>query len=136
MAYMVSAHGGRWSSPVHNIWMPDGFSMKYFVQDQQILLNNVAWPLYQKLRANKTTEVESAVVETVDPGGKTYNYSCWNYPQIGDACGVFQVGGSLILSLSGFTAQNPLTILGLINLLKKQKCAPGVIYWVACQEAS
>ena len=135
MGYIVSAHGGRWCVPVHQIWMPDGFSVNYFVDDGAVLSNATAWPIYDALRHNDTAYADARVVETVGPEEMTYNYSCWNYPELGDDCGIFAVGGARILSLAAYPEQNPLTLSVLCTWLQENGFSPGPIYWLACQTA-
>lgn len=136
MDYIVSGHGGRWAIPTHMVYPTGGFSVSFFVKDGNILTNAAAWPIYNHLLAGDEASVQAQIAETVLSGQPAYNYSCWNYPQLGANSGVFKVGAistnNPVLSLSAYTEQNPLTLGRLLELLPQ----PGRIFWVACQVVS
>lgn len=136
MDYVVSGHGGRWATPTHEVWLPEGFTANFFVQDGGILSNEDAWPIYNHLLAGDESSVQGKIVKTVQSEEKAYNYSCWYYPELGRNSGVFKVGAittdNPIIDLSDHTGENPLTLGGMFELLPE----PGVIYWVACQAVS
>jgi|GEM_PF-2064148 len=133
MDYIVSGHGGRWIEPTHEIWMPNGYTANFFVQDGEILSNEEAWPIYNHLLAGDEASVQAKIVTSVPPGKKAYNYSCWYYPELGRNSGVFKVGAITtdhpIIDLSTYTSENPLTLAKIIELLPEA----GKIYWVACR---
>ena len=135
MNYIVSGHGGRYVEPTHYVWVPDGYTVVFFVEDGQILLDDDAWPIYNDLLAGSEDSVQGKIVATHGAGDQVYNYSCWPYPELGNDSGIFEVGGSTdrpIIDLNQYTGENPLTLGRLFGQLPQ----PGVIYWVACTEAS
>lgn len=136
MNYIVSGHGGRWARPVHEIWVPEGCSVEFFVNDGEVLSDKTAWPIYNHLLAGDEQTVRRQIVKSVPSGAKVYNYSCWHYPELKWNSGVFKVGGisteKPIIDLSGYTGEQPLTLAQMFKMLPE----PGVIYWVACQSVS
>ncbi len=136
MNYIVSGHGGRWASPTHKVFPPDGFTVNFFVNDGEILTNEAAWPIYNHLLAGDEKSVKSKIVKSVSQGQATYNYSCWYYPELKWNSGIFKVGAisteKPIIDLSKYKEDSPLSLGSMFDMLPER----GVIYWVACQVVS
>jgi len=130
MDYIVSGHGGRWSAPEDRVIVPAGFTVKLYVRDGEILQNTSAWPIYNHLLAGDTTRY--AAVHTVFEGGSLYNYSCWNYPELGYNSCVVNVGAisprNPIINLAAYPGSAPLSLKTMFTML-----SPGCIHWVACR---
>lgn len=136
MDYIVSAHGGRWNKPEHKIWLPEGVTVNFFVLDGEVLDDKTAWKFLELLLAGNEAEVNKKIVESVAPGDGVYNYSCWNYPEIKPASGIFEVGAgncdNPVINLDEQDGNNPVTLSQIISSVKN----PGVIYWLACRTVS
>ncbi|AKT38540.1 putative adhesin [Chondromyces crocatus] len=134
--YIVSGHGGRYTQP-GQVTVPAGFSVVFFEEDNRILYNEDAWPIYNHLLSGDEGWVQSRVKHTYQAGDTLNDYACWKYPELTRNSGIFKVGAfsssNPAISLDGYNYSSPLMLSELFTQLSG---SPGTIYWVACTEAS
>ncbi len=134
MSCIVSGHGARNKSPEHKIVVPKGYKVAYFVNDGELLYDNDAgWPVFNHLLAGDEKWTQNKIVEEVNEGQWTFNYACWDYPEIKRCSGIFKVGAystkDPIIDLSNYSFNKYLTLKEIFS-----QVSPGTIYWVACRE--
>lgn len=127
---IVSAHGGRWSDQQEDLIVPQGSKVVYYVNDGEILTNDDGYNILAQLQAGE--EPGGSVIQQVNAGSPTCNYSCWNAPEFQEYCGIFAVGEQTqVASLQEYTEDNPLLLSQLFD--DYPNCT---IYWVCCREIS
>jgi hypothetical protein len=138
MAYFVSGHGGL---PINGetTQVPSGVNFFLYCHRGEVLQNAIAWPIYTALLAGNIPGGAcgaGGVCQQFFPDATMPNYVCWNYPQIAEASGVFNVGAitanNPVVSLAGYTEANPLKLSDLFALLANAPGGAGDIHWVAC----
>ena len=126
----VSAHGGRWSTQSKDYQVPGQSTIDFYVDDGGILSNTEGYEIFDQLKQGH--EPGGTVVQAVDHGDTTYDYSCWYAEEFPRYCGIFEVGtGNLLMDLAKYSEEHPL-LLSDIN----KKFPDTVVYWVCCREVA
>ena len=132
--YIVSGHGGCFKG--EQWWVPDGVQVHFYCMKDRVLGDNKGYTILDKLLLN--VDVYTAWV--AGPGKAISAYSCWAYPGIAPASGVFRrKSGQLVMSLAGTSGKKPVALGHIAHVLSKERAEAGkwtIIHWLACTTES
>lgn len=130
--YIVSGHGGCFKGEQYTV--PLDVEIHFYCAVNRVLGNNSGYTVLDKLLLN--VDVYTAWIAT---GGQFIpNYSCWAYPGIAPASGVFRrKSGEMVMSLAGTSGTKPVSLRHIVATLAQGRDGKKtIVHWLACTTES
>jgi hypothetical protein len=130
--YIVSGHGGCFKGEQY--WVPHGVEVHFYCPKDRVLHNDKGYTVLDKLLLGVDVYFAwKATATTPIPA-----YSCWAYPGIAPASGVFRRKSStMVMSFAGTSGTKPVALGHIIHQLSKDRVDKmTIIHWLACTTES